>query len=250
MGGRWAWIAMLCLLATAFAGRANAQAGPPLVTNDTGTPGPGNWEINLAVAGGRAGDERGFSAPDADINYGLGEAIQLSVHFAWEHARSGGAPRVSGLGAVEYAMRWRFQDQEQAGLDMAIQPQLVMPGSATAIEQGLSQPHREFVLPVQVVRRWGALTTGMELARHWVTHERGALQAGAFVAQDCARGWQCLAEINGTHAIGGSSETLAGVGVRRATSDHVRLMGAVERQVNGPSSQRATTFYLGVQLTP
>lgn len=250
MAWRAAPVALAGLFALAFAGRASAQAGPPLITNDTGTPGAGHWEINLAVAGGRAGDERAYSAPDADINYGVGDTVQLSVHVAWEHARQGDGPPASGIGPVEYAVRWRFLDQEQAGIDMAIQPHIVVPGSDRAIEKGLSQPNREFVLPLQLVRRWGPTTAGIELARHWVQHESGAFQAGVFLARDCATGWQCLAEINTTHARGGGTETFTGLGARRSMSSHLKLMGAIERQLDGPAGNRATTFYLGIQLTP
>ena len=250
MASRAIIAAVAGLVAMAFAGGARAQAGPPLITNDTGTPGPGKWEINLAVTGARTGDERVFSVPDADVNYGVGDAIQLSVHVAWEQARQRGTPFASGIGAVEYAVRWRFLDQELPGIDVAIQPHLVMPGSDRAIERGLSQPNREFVLPLQLVHRWGATTAGVELARHWTEHAPGALQTGLFLARDCAQGWQCLAEVNTTHANGGGTETLTGLGARRALSDHLKLMGAIERQVNGPASHRATTFYLGVQLTP
>src|SRR6478672_7444093 len=35
---------------------AHAQAGPPLITNDPDTPGPGAWEINIAATGDRTGD--------------------------------------------------------------------------------------------------------------------------------------------------------------------------------------------------
>ena len=238
------------LFALALSIPARAQAGPPLITNDAGTPGPGNWEINLAVTGERAGDAHAYSVPDADINYGLGDAIQLSVHVAWEHLQSHGAPFSSDIGAIEYAVRWRFLDQARAGIDMAIQPQIVMPGSDQAIRKGLSQPNREFVLPLQLVHQWSAATLGVELAQHWTEHEAKAVQAGIFVARDCTRAWECLAEINTTHANNGDTETFAGLGARRRLSEHLKLMGAIERQVNGPASDRATAFYLGIQLTP
>src|ERR1700677_2696263 len=50
----------LCLVAglPLVSGAARAQAGPPFLTNDPGTPGNANWEINVgsmqALAGGRS----------------------------------------------------------------------------------------------------------------------------------------------------------------------------------------------------
>ena len=41
-------LAMVCM---SYCGLAQAQAGPPLMTNDAGSPGPGHWEVNLAAIG-------------------------------------------------------------------------------------------------------------------------------------------------------------------------------------------------------
>ena len=41
--------ALPLLLLAAAAGRAGAQGGPPMVTDDRGAPGPGHWEVYLAA---------------------------------------------------------------------------------------------------------------------------------------------------------------------------------------------------------
>ncbi|MBS0213918.1 MAG: hypothetical protein JSR26_12195 [Proteobacteria bacterium] len=221
-----------------------------MITNDAGTPGPGRFEINVAAAGAGVGKGWSWSMPDVDINYGLGERIQLSVHVPWEHASNPRGPLDSGIGAIEYAIRWRFLDRAHAGIDLAVQPHLLLPGSSAAIAKGLSPSGREFILPVQAVHRWARFSLGIELARHWVDRQRGAIQAGAFVAIDCARQWECLGEINSTHAFGGPTQTLLGLGARRAVSDQLKLMGAVEAQANGPARQRSRVVYAGIQWTP
>jgi hypothetical protein len=47
---------------------ALAQGGPPMITYDPDTPGPGYWEINLAGIIERSQSERRYEAPAADIN--------------------------------------------------------------------------------------------------------------------------------------------------------------------------------------
>src|SRR3982751_3610324 len=86
---------------------AHAQAGPPLITNDPDTPGAGHWEINLAATGTHSDGSWELSLPALDINYGVGERIQLSVHMgtAWAHGSNG--PWATGAGPVELAMRYR-----------------------------------------------------------------------------------------------------------------------------------------------
>ena len=53
-------------------------AGPPLITDDPGTPGDGRWEINLPITLEQTRSQRLFEAPLFDINYGLGERTQES----------------------------------------------------------------------------------------------------------------------------------------------------------------------------
>jgi len=45
---RAAWRIALLLLLMASA-CAHAQGGPPMLTDDPGTPGDGKWEVNIAV---------------------------------------------------------------------------------------------------------------------------------------------------------------------------------------------------------
>src|SRR5690242_14707903 len=79
VSSRWTYVLWLlcCVFLSAVA--ALAQGGPPMRTDDPGTPGNGNVEINLAVTSDRRADERVLEAPLVDINYGLGERIQLKV---------------------------------------------------------------------------------------------------------------------------------------------------------------------------
>jgi hypothetical protein len=54
-----------------------AQGGPPMITDDPGTPGDGHWEINLAASARHSATTSEGEVPLLDVNYGLGERIQL-----------------------------------------------------------------------------------------------------------------------------------------------------------------------------
>ena len=77
-----AWIALLL----GWTAQVLAQGGPPLLTDDPGTPGNRNWEINIATTHFRSPGEREIEAPLLDINYGLGDRIQLKyeVHYLFD----------------------------------------------------------------------------------------------------------------------------------------------------------------------
>jgi hypothetical protein len=89
-----AWIALI-LGRTA---QVFAQGGPPLLTDDPGTPGNKNWEINIASTHFRSPGEREIEAPLLDINYGLGDRIQLKYEVPYLFDSDQGAPYLSALG--------------------------------------------------------------------------------------------------------------------------------------------------------
>src|ERR1700719_1006916 len=57
---------------------SQAQGGPPYYTNDPGTAGNRNWEINLGYMPFFYSGHATSHIPDVDINYGLGGRIQLT----------------------------------------------------------------------------------------------------------------------------------------------------------------------------
>src|ERR1700720_2810065 len=71
---------------------ALAQGGPPLVTDDPETPGDGHWEINLATVAEHTVGRWAVAAPDADINYGWGEHVQLKLDVPWLFVHESGQP--------------------------------------------------------------------------------------------------------------------------------------------------------------
>ena len=236
-----ATLALSCLATGA------AWAGPPLLTNDPDTPGPGRWEINLAATGDHTRDGWDVDAPDVDVNRGVGERVQLSLHLASSHARAAAGAWQSGWSPAELGVRWRFFDQGDAGWKLAVQPQWVRSFSRTAERRGFASPHAEVVLPVQASHPVGRVDLVMEVARHVVAHEADAWQAGAFAGFDCRASLRCLAEVNTTWDDG--PRTALNLGAVQAFGPHLNLLASAGTEVGGPASERARfLFYLGAQL--
>src|SRR5881296_807703 len=104
-------IGVVALLA--LGGRdARAQGGPPLITDDPDTPGPGYWEINLSAAVEKTRLKRRLEAPFLDINYGAGERVQLKFEIPWLSVSESSAPNRTGLGNSTVGVKWRFLGQE------------------------------------------------------------------------------------------------------------------------------------------
>jgi hypothetical protein len=103
---------------------ANAQGGPPFRTDDPDTPGNLHWEINFGFIADRNPAAGAYQVPDFDINYGLGDRIQLKYELpiAIEETRpqpaSPGTPAVSGstlggLGESLLGIKWRYYEHHQ-----------------------------------------------------------------------------------------------------------------------------------------
>src|SRR5437879_8145699 len=101
--------------AAALPRQAVAQGGPPLITDDPETPGNGHWEINVAWTLSQKRNARLFAIPLLDVNYGVGEHIQLKAEVPWLVLRERGAKTQSGIGSANFGVKWRFLDNDRHG---------------------------------------------------------------------------------------------------------------------------------------
>jgi hypothetical protein len=223
-------------------------AGPPLITNDTGTPGDGHWEFDFAAAGERIDGQWELAAPDLDINYGLGESIQLTAHLSWNHRHAKPDGWMSAPGTVELAVRWRFLDEDRNGISMAIQPHWESRGLRGSVRKELAPAGQEWVLPLQINRSIGLTTLGVEIARHWSTQDEDAWQYGAYLQRACGSSWVCVAEVNATNAADSSTETILNFGVQHEFSKTRSVIVGLGKQVGGEKPRASPFLYLGIQL--
>jgi hypothetical protein len=96
---------------------AVAQGGPPLITDDPDTPGPGFWEINIAAQLEATDRERRADTPRVDINYGVGERIQLKFEAPWVRLQNLNEDiTATGIGDANAGIKWRFLGGEGMAL--------------------------------------------------------------------------------------------------------------------------------------
>lgn len=116
IGGRLG-IALFPLAVLAFAQQAaHAQGGPPLLTDDPATPGNGHQEINVGFTLDRNPATTLLEAPRLDVNYGLGDHIQLKYEIPWLVLDRGRERTRSGLANSPFGVKWRFADEERRGV--------------------------------------------------------------------------------------------------------------------------------------
>src|SRR5476649_1478294 len=101
---------LVLAMLSAATGNLRAQGGPPMVTDDPGTPGNGHWEINVAWTDQQASGSTLVGLPLLDANYGVGDRIQLNYQASWNVLRVPGASSTSGMSDTLLAAKWRFYD--------------------------------------------------------------------------------------------------------------------------------------------
>jgi hypothetical protein len=228
---------------------AFAQGGPPLVTDDPDTPGDGHWEINLGGIASRSRSRWDVDAPDADINYGWGDNIQLKIDAPWTFADDSDGHRQSGLGMVSAGVKWRFLDADEHGFALSTYPQYVSAWSQSSKNKGVASANAEFFLPLEMSTSAGGFEFATEVGRNFVEREADQWEAGVVIAHGCmTAALECLVEVHQTWQTK-DSQTLLNLGLRWKLSDSLVLMTAAGRDF-GPKTEnhQQCLIYLGLQI--
>jgi hypothetical protein len=227
-----------------------AQGGPPFITDDPGTPGDGNWEINAALYTERHPTERIYNAPILDINYGLGPRIQLKYQLPYLVDGTDGGPTRSGLGKSLAGVKWRFYDNDEKGLEISTYPQLEFNNPTSSLERGLVSYSTRFFLPIEVTKKVGPVEINPE-AGYWFASSKGAAWAtGVVVAREVSKRLELDGELYATANTNGSNHwnTFDGGG-RYRLGEHFVLLFMAGRSFRGPASGQPQFFgYLGMQF--
>jgi hypothetical protein len=142
---------------------AFGQGGPPYYTNDPGTPGPLNWEINLGYMPFFYSDQSVSHTPDVDINFGVGERIQLTYENAWLRVQNPGSKTAFGLGQSNPGVKWRFYDAGESGLSVSVFPQFFLNNPNDAVRRGITPPSQSFLLPFEFSKKFGPVDVDYEI---------------------------------------------------------------------------------------
>lgn len=247
-GPAW-WVAFLSVLFL-FPSTARSQGGPPLLTDDPGTPGDGVWEVNLAFTVEKRRSVREFEAPVLDLNYGIGERIQLKFEVPWIFLEEDGSTR-NGLGNSLVGLKWRFLDQDRHEIDLSVYPQFEFNSLTSSAERGLVEEGMEFFLPFELQRDLGRFSINPEAGfafhegegDHWVL----GLAAGY---QAVPERLELLGEVRTEiESDSGDDETVFNLGTRVSLWRRFKLLVSGGRSFRHSSSgEPDLLLYLGLQV--
>lgn len=239
---------IIILLATALFPLC-ALAGPPVLTDDTGTPGDKGWEINAGFTVDKRHDETRYETPALDINYGIGEHIQLNYSVPWVVLDSRDEGSKNGLGNSEVAVKWRFLDEDRHGIAMSVYPRVIFNNPTSSADRGLVDKGATFRLPVQIEKKIGIIKINTELGHDF--RERGGDEWIYGIALKYAeiKGLEALAEVYGTaNNSFKRHETVFNLGFRYDLGRSYTLLASAGRSFHSAPDQPNLLLYAGIQF--
>jgi hypothetical protein len=234
-----------------FAGeQARAQGGPPMITDDPGTPGNGRFEINIATTLERRPHEQSWGLPALDINYGLGERIQLTLQTSLMVVRRSDHGALGGLGSTEAAVKWRFLDEETSGFSVSTFPRIIFNVAHSSVRRGLADEGTRAQIPVQIARKFGAIDLDLEFGPLVSTVGRGQWLYGIVGGIDVTKTTELMAELRGTARTNLGQDILTvNVGIRQKLSNWCALIASLGHEVRSPDDESlALIGYCGIQV--
>jgi hypothetical protein len=239
-------LATLCLLR---AHPVQAQGGPPMITDDPGTPGNRKWEINLALTFEHRPNETSYDAPAIDLNYGVGENIQLTLQGGPVLLKRSERGVIGGLGGTEAAVKWRFLDEEKGGFDMSMFPRVIFNISQSSVRRGLADDGTRFQIPFQAAKKFGRFHADAEFGPLVSTVGPSEWLYGIVGGVEVSKTTALMAELQGTSRTNFTRDVLTvNVGVRHEFTETRILIASLGHELRNPDQSLALIGYFGVQL--
>jgi hypothetical protein len=257
---------LLVVLAAPF---ANAQGGPPFITDDPGTPGNKHWEINFGWIADHNPGNAYYETPDIDMNYGWGDRIQLKYELPMAVATDPSNTTRAGLGESLIGVKWRPYEHHTAGepksdenMDFSIgtYPQASINNPTSAVRRGIVENGPQYYLPIEVTAKIGLISFNGEVG-HWFGNQLVPSRwgRGLIVGREFNDRTELYAEIydlqdiNRIGTVPRQRELTLDVGGRQTLdhTGHIRLLfmgGRAIQAVTRRNSEPSWIAYLGVQF--
>jgi hypothetical protein len=229
-----------------------AQGGPPLLTDDPETPGNRNWEINIAWMQALSREVNYLQVPLLDINYGLGERIQLKYQTPYVFDNEGHDGYRGGPGNSLMGVKWRFYQQNtEGGWNISTYPQLEINNPSDSVARGLVERGPRFLLPIEVTHVFGPLEMNFE-GGYWFNREPWNERIlGLAIGHQFTSRLEGLAEVYDDVLLGGPERvTTLDVGGRYQFHRNLLLLFMAGRTLGGLGANNPPAFisYIGLQV--
>lgn len=225
-----------------------AQGGPPLLTDDPGTPGRNNWEINLGYTIDRQQGNNAYETPILDTNFGWGNRVQLKYEMPYIYGSINNGPLISGPGDSKFGVKVRFLQDEKLDLNISTYPQLEINNTQNSVRRGLVYSGPLFLLPVEVTKKVGPVDVDLEVG-HWFTQQQGYWISGLAFGHQATRHLEVLGEVYSDSTPIGPRDNTFDFGGRYRLNRNALFIFMAGRSFSPPSSGQSQLIgYFGMQF--
>ena len=242
-------------------GPETTPQSPPLNVDDPSTPGCNRWEINVVVDGDITHTQRSFEMPLLDINYGIGDNIQLKYELPYMSDVSQGSS-VSAVGESKVGIKHMYFEDEQSKLQLATYPQLTFVSSnSDAVSKGLASPGVIVTLPLLMAMKVGKTSRGevdltANLGYNISTKDDTAdfISASVGLGTPLSQNLSIMGELVTEQAVAvvpdeaRAQVVIANVGMMGTISRQFMLFGAIGRSLYASDTQTHTYGLVGFRL--
>jgi len=227
----------------------SVYAGPPLITDDPDTPGDKKWEINIAYILEHYAAATVHQTPLLDLNYGVGDNIQLKYELPWI-VISGDAGTRSGLGNSNAGVKWRFLDEKQSIVSMSTYPQLEFNNPTSSARRGIVDDGPTLRLPIEAAKTLGPIgvtaEVGYAVRRH---NDDDQWFYGIILSHDVLENLTLMGEINGESSRNLiQNNAVFNIGTQWNFSKNYGLLASAGRSFRNGTDDPSLLLYLGIQL--
>ena len=220
-----------------------------MITDDPATPGNGKWENNFAITFEHRPDKTTFEVPKVDLNYGVGDRIQLTLQTAPVLSKRSGHGLIGGVGATEAAVKWRFLDEATSGLDMSMFPRVIFNVSQSSVRRGLADDGTRFQIPFEAGKTFGLLHLDTEFGPRASTVGRSEWFDGIVGGFDLTKSTMLMAELHDESRMNFSrNELTLNFGLRHEFTENYILIVSMGHELRSPDQPTALIGYFGMQF--
>ena len=219
-----------------------------MITDDPGTPGNRKWENNFAITFEHRSGETTYEVPEIDLNYGVGDHIQLTLQTAPVLSKHSGHGLIGGIGGTEAAVKWRFLDEATSGVDMSMFPRIIFNVAQSSARRGLAEDGTRFQIPFEAAKTFGRWHLGVEIGARASTVGRSEWLDGIVCGFDLTKPTMLMAELHDESRMNFSRDVLIlNFGLRHEFTETCILIVSMGHELRSPEPT-ALIGYFGMQF--
>lgn len=190
-----------------------------------------------------------MDVPLLDLNYGLGDHIELSYEAGWlvgdeDHNWQ------DGYDNSQFGVKWRFLDQDRSGVDMSIYPQFDFNTTKSLAKLDLVESGYGVYLPMEIAKTIGKLELDGEAGFQYWQHDRDQWAGGPIIGYVLTDRIELLGEARFIFDQSFRTYDLIIDGGGRFTiNDHVQILFAAGRSVKSGDDSPHLYLFTGLGFT-